>query len=72
MKEFRVGVFAEQRARSVCLSAYTVWFDPNWTDCCVHTVTANNGSEAKFIAKQQHRENCMAPKIVHEQQEEEK
>ncbi len=57
MKKFKVGVFTEQRTKSLGYMAYTVWYNPAWKGCRVIEVEAKNGTEAKkkaiSIAKEQ-------------------
>lgn len=52
LRQFRVGVFADGGAR---FRAYTVWFDETWKGCCVHVVSAVNGTQAKKLAIEEHR-----------------
>ena len=60
MKEFKVGVFEEQR--SIAIRAYTMWFNPKWDGCCLHRVQAENGTAAKKLAIAEHRATCMKAK----------
>jgi len=56
MKKFKVGVFPLKRSQFI---AYTMWYSPTWTGCCEHTVEAINGKEAKKIAINEHKNNCL-------------
>ena len=56
---FTVGVFEQQRSKSVRLLAYTIEYNPEWKGCCEHIVVAESGAEAKRMAMKEHRENCI-------------
>lgn len=56
-KEIKVGVFPpDDNCHSY--QAYTRYYLPSWPRCCEHEVRAINGTEAKKIAIQEHKENC--------------
>lgn len=55
-KSFKVGVFPFD-ARNTRFNAYTSWYNQSWSGCCEHTVEAANGTEAKKIAIQEHKES---------------
>lgn len=60
-RTFKVGVFPvfpfdDHNTR---FNAYTTWYNPNWKGCCEHTVDAINGTEAKKLAIQEHKEHCI-------------
>jgi hypothetical protein len=56
VRVFKVGVFP---CRKASFTAYTTWYNPSWSECCEHTVEAVNGTAAKKIAIQEHRERCI-------------
>lgn len=59
-KVIRVGVFGDVRASSKpYYRAYTTWYNPEWKGCCEHQVEAINGTEAKKLAIEQHKEQCV-------------
>ena len=64
MKDFRVGVFEHPRRRGITLMAYTMYFNPDWDGCCLHSVSAVNGAAAKKLATAEHRERCMASEVA--------
>ena len=51
MKVYRVGSFWNpelgKRGRA---TAYTMWFDEQWSGCIIHEIEAESGAEAKKIA----------------------
>lgn len=49
MKTFRVGTFYDGRR----FSAYTTWYNAEWSDCIEYEVEAVNGTQAKNLAIQQ-------------------
>jgi hypothetical protein len=59
MKSFRVGVFEIEQGRRTVLLAYTREYSPSQQGCCLHSVEATNGTEAKRAAIAEHRERCM-------------
>lgn len=59
MKTFKVGVFLRVGIRKDSFTAYTTWYNPQWSGCCEHTVDAVNGTEAKRLAISQHKEHCL-------------
>lgn len=59
----KVGVFPFGKAHdagkpATRFSAYTTWYNPEWKGCCEHQVLAINGTEAKKLAIQEHKEHC--------------
>jgi hypothetical protein len=61
-KMIRVGVFPHKLYKNDVprtFNAYTVWYNPSWKGCCEHTVEAVNGTEAKKLAIQEHKERCL-------------
>lgn len=52
---FKVGVFPHQGSRKMKYAAYTRDYNPQWTGCCEHLVTASSGPEAKKIAIESHK-----------------
>lgn len=64
MKDFTVGVFPMdcKPGRKQRYTAYTVGYRPNWPGCCVHIVSANNGTDAKKVAIFDHKEKCAQKK----------
>ena len=61
MREWRVGIFEhERRSGRVFLMAYVRDYNPEWEGCCVHTVIADTGGQAKDNARSGHRRECMA------------
>jgi len=60
MKKITVAIFQHPGRRSVRLAAYTLWYSKDWAGCCEHQVAAANGTDAKRVAKIEHRKQCMA------------
>lgn len=58
-KEIKVGVFPFRETSTTRFNAYTTWYNPEWKGCCEHTVSAVNGTEAKKLAIQEHKERCL-------------
>lgn len=57
--EIKIAVFEHQRKKSIRLHAYSRDYNSQWKGYCEHIVEAKNGTEAKKIAKKEHREKCM-------------
>lgn len=57
-RTFKVGVFSFDD-RNTRFNAYTTWYNPSWSGCCEHTVDAINGTEAKKMAIQEHKDQCV-------------
>jgi hypothetical protein len=57
-KLIKVGVFPNDEGSSG-YRAYTTWYNPQWPGCCEHEVEAVNGTEAKKLAIQEHKERCV-------------
>ena len=55
---FKVGVFPLTSKRVPRFTAYTMWYNPTWKDCCEHVVRAENGTEAKKLAIAEHKNDC--------------
>lgn len=55
---FKVGVFPFSDSKPHRFNAYTTWYNPQWKGCCEHDVYAINGTEAKKLAIQEHKELC--------------
>ena len=60
MKAIRVAVFTHDRpGRKPMITAYTYWYNPSWEGCCLHEVTAENGTQAKRMAIADHKARCL-------------
>jgi hypothetical protein len=57
-KRITVGVFPFSETKPNRFNAYTTWYNSSWKGCCEHTVEAVNGTEAKELAIQEHKDNC--------------
>jgi hypothetical protein len=57
-KVIKVGIFPFDE-RNTRFMAYTTWYNPQWKGCCEHEVEAVNGTEAKRLAIQEHKERCL-------------
>jgi hypothetical protein len=57
-KAVKVGVFPPD-ADTRFYRAYTRWYNPQWKGCCEHTVEAVNGTAAKKLAIEEHKERCL-------------
>ena len=57
-----VGVFPHDD-RNTRFNAYTRWYNPQWSGCCEHKVGAINGTEAKKLAIQEHKEQCLYQRL---------
>ena len=55
----QVAVFEHLGKRKILLTAYTLWYNPSWEGCCLHTVDSDNGKEAKRQAMDEHFCRCM-------------
>lgn len=55
VRVFKVGVFPMKR-RS--FTAYTRDYNSSWDGCCEHKVEAPNGTLAKKLAIQEHKDRC--------------
>jgi len=55
---FNVGVFDDPSHPRRKPTAYTTYYNPSWSDCCMHEVIAINGTEAKKIAIAEHIAVC--------------
>jgi hypothetical protein len=53
----KVGVFPPDESDRH-YRAYTRWYNPEWPGCCEHEVEAINGTEAKKLAIQEHKDQC--------------
>jgi hypothetical protein len=53
-----VAVFEDPGKRKIKLRAYTKWFSPSMTGCCLHHIHCET-SEAKGKAMAEHRAKCM-------------
>lgn len=55
--EIRVATFFDQRLphgtfpRLRHVSAYTLWYNPEWPGCIIYNVVAPNGKEARKLAR---------------------
>ena len=56
-KAIKVGVFPpDDSCRSY--RAYTRYYLTSWPGCCEHEVEAINGTDAKALAIQEHKDQC--------------
>ena len=58
MNTITVAVFAHRGKRGPRFMAYTRDYNTAWPGCCVHTMQASSGNEAKARAIAEHREKC--------------
>lgn len=61
MKDFTVAVFPMEHSTGFArkYTAYTRYYNPKWPGCCLHTMPANSGMEAKKAAIIEHKEKCV-------------
>ena len=59
MSKIPVYVFNHHGKRKLRFTAYTLWVNPDWSGACRHDVEAVNGTAAKKVAIQQHKETCV-------------
>lgn len=57
-KVYKVGVFSDPDGKRP--RAYTMWYDPQWSGCCEHSVAALSGAEAKRFAIRDHMATCQS------------
>ena len=57
MRKYQVGVFPIPGRKS--FTAYTVWYNPKWDNCCQHYIESPTGAIAKKKAIQEHKERCV-------------
>lgn len=62
MRTYRVGTFAEDRGpkRKPRVSAYTMYYSPEWSGCVEYDIEAESGAAAKKIAIARRREEDAA------------
>lgn len=56
-----VAVFEDVRKRSIRLNAYTMYYNREWSGCCMHCVEIEKRTDAKKAAIKEHKEFCMNP-----------